>query len=67
MESGSSAVIFDSYVLSFWKMCISAQLIDSFPLMYGSWSWAKEKLSIPLEAHDKAQLNEIFLSFQAKT
>ena len=32
----------------------------------GPRSCDKENLSIPLEAHDKAQLSEIFLSFQAK-
>ena len=47
-------------------MHISAHLIESYPREYGSWSWAKEKLSIPLEAYDKAQLSEIFLSFLAK-
>ena len=33
-ERASSAVIFKSYVLSFWKMHISTQLIDSFPLTF---------------------------------
>ena len=47
-------------------MHISGQLIESFPLTYGSNSRAKEKLSIPLEAHDKAQSSKIFLSFQAR-
>ena len=42
-------------------MHISAHLIESYPREYGSWSWAKEKLSIPLEALDKAQSSEIFL------
>ena len=45
----------------FLKMHISTQLIHSFPLTYGMWSCDKEKLSIPLEAHHKAQLSEIFL------
>ena len=31
------------------------QLIDSFPTTYGPRSCDKEKLSIPLEPHDKAQ------------
>ena len=47
-------------------MHISAHLIESYPREYGSWSWAKEKLLIPLEVRDKAQLSENFLSFQAK-
>ena len=66
MERGLSAVIFQSYVLFCWKMHISAQLIESYPREYGLWSWAKEKLLIPLEVHDKAQWSEIFLSFRAK-
>ena len=44
-------------------MHISAHIIESYPREYGSWSWAKEKLSIPLEVHDKAQLSEIFQVF----
>ena len=36
------------------------------PREYGWWSCDKEKLSIPLEAHHKAQSSNIFLSFQAK-
>ena len=51
---------------SFFFPFFSSKLINSFPLPYSSWSWAKEKLSIPLEAHDKAQSGEIFLSFRAK-
>ena len=47
-------------------MHISAYLIESYPMEYGSWSWAKEKLSIPLEAHDKAQLSEILQVFLQK-
>ena len=47
-------------------MHISTQLIDSFPLTYGMWSCDLEKLPIRLEAHHKAQLSEIFLSFQPK-
>ena len=47
-------------------MHISAHLIESYPREHGSWSWAKEKLSIPLEAHDKAQLSEIFQVFLQK-
>ena len=43
-------------------MHISAELIDNFPLPYSPWSWDKEKLSIPLEAHHKAQSSELFLS-----
>ena len=35
-------------------------------MAYGSWSCGKEKLSIPLKAHHKAQSSDIFLSFQAK-
>ena len=42
------------------KMHISAQLIDSFSLPYGSWRWVEEKLSFPLEAHHKAQSGEKF-------
>ena len=38
----------------------------SYPMGYGWWSCGKEKLSIPLEAHHKAQSSEIFLNFQAK-
>ena len=38
----------------------------SFPLTYSPKSCDKEKLSIPLEVHHKAQSSEIFLSFQAK-
>ena len=40
--------------------------MDSFLKTYGLWSCDKEKMSIPLEAHHKAQWNEIILSFQAK-
>ena len=47
-------------------MHISAQPVGSFPLTYGMWGCDKEKLSIPLEAHHKAQLSEIFLSSQPK-
>ena len=47
-------------------MHFSAQLINSFPLLYGLWSWAKEEFSIPLEAHHRALSSEIFPSFQAK-
>ena len=47
-------------------MHISAQLIESYPRENGLLSCAKEKLSIPLEAHEKTQSSEIFLSFQAK-
>ena len=47
-------------------MHISAQLIESYPREYGSWSWAEEKLLIPLEAHDKARSSKIFLNFRAK-
>ena len=47
-------------------MHISAHLIESYPSEYGSWSWAKEKFSIPLEAHDKAQLSEVFQVFFQK-
>ena len=49
------------------KMHISTQLIKSYRREYGSWSCTKEKLSIPLEAHDKAQSSEIFLSFQSNS
>ena len=34
---------------------ISAHLIESYPRESGSWSWAKEKLLIPLEAHSRAK------------
>ena len=37
-----------------------------YPREYNWWSCGKEKLLIPLEAHDKAQSSDIFLSFQAK-
>ena len=37
--------------------------IESYQKEHGSWSCVKEKLSIPPEAHDKAQSSEIFLSF----
>ena len=47
-------------------MHISAQLIKSFPMAYGSWSCAKEKLLIPLEAHHVGSSSEIVLSFHAK-
>ena len=47
-------------------MHISAQLIDSFSMMYGSWSCAKELLLISLEAHDKAQSSKIFSKFLCK-
>ena len=33
---------------------------------YGWWSYGKEKLSIPLDVHHKAQLSDVFPSFQAK-
>ena len=39
-------------------MHISAKLIKSYRREYGSWSWAGEKLLIPLQAHHKAQLSE---------
>ena len=48
------------------KIHISTKLIQSYPREYGWWSCGKEKLSIPLEAHHKAQSSDIFLSFQAK-
>ena len=47
-------------------MHISAQLIQSYPREYAWWSCGKENLSIPLEAHHKAQLSDIFLSFPGK-
>ena len=62
----SSAVIFQCYFLFGRKMHISAQVIESYPRKYVSWSCGEEKLSIPLEAHHKAWLSEIFLSFHAK-
>ena len=37
--------------------------MDSFPTPYGARSCDKEKLSIPLEAHYKAQSSEIFYVF----
>ena len=67
MERGSSAVIFQSYVLSCWKMLISAQVIESFPMAYGSWSSAEEKLSIPLEPQYVGSSGGNFLSFRART
>ena len=60
-KKASSAVIFESYVLSCWKLHISTQLINSFPLTYSMQSCDLEKLSIPLEAHHKAQSSEIFV------
>ena len=42
-------------------MHISTQQIQSYPREYGWWSCGKEKLSVPLEAHHKAQSSEIFL------
>ena len=47
-------------------MHISIQLIQSYPREYDWWTCGKEKLSIPLEVHHKAQLSNIFLSFQAR-
>ena len=47
-------------------MHISALLIDSFPTDYCSWRCAKEKWSILLEAHDRAQSGENFQSFCSK-
>ena len=44
-------------------MHISAQLIESYPKEYGSGSCAKEKLSIPLEAHDKHSVEQKFSKF----
>ena len=41
-------------------------VIDSFPTEYGSWSCAKEKLSIPLEAHDKRSVGRNFSNFLCK-
>ena len=52
--------------MSCWKLHISTQVIDSFPLTYCPKSCDKEKLSIPLEPHHNAQSSEIFLSFQEK-
>ena len=48
------------------KFHFSTHVIDGFPLPYRQESCDKEKLSIPLELHHKAQSSEIFLSFQAK-
>ena len=48
------------------KLHILARLIESFQMTYGPKSCDKEKLSIPLEVHHKAQSSEIFLSFPAK-
>ena len=48
------------------KMHISTQLIQSYPREYDWWSCGEEKLSIPPEAHHKAQSSNVFLSFQAK-
>ena len=38
-------LFFLCYVLSCWKMHISALLIENFPREYGWWSWAKETFS----------------------
>ena len=62
----STLRIFYSYILYCWKMHISAHLIESYPSEYDPWSWAIEKLFIPLEAHDKAQLSENFQVFFQK-
>ena len=48
------------------KMHISNQLIPSYSRDYGWWRCGKENLSIPPEAHPKAQSSDVFLSFQAK-
>ena len=64
-ERASSAVCL-SYILSGWKLHISTQVIDSFPLTYGMRRCALENLSIPLEAHREVQWSKIFLSFQPK-
>ena len=48
------------------KIAYFNQVIDSFPVPYCPKSCGKEKLSIPLEAHHKAQSSENFLSFQPK-
>ena len=48
------------------KIAYSTQLIDSFPLTYGMRSCNLEQMLIPLEVHNKAQLSEIYLSFQPK-
>ena len=48
------------------KLHILARLIESFPTTYGPKSCDKEKLLIPLEAHDTAQSSENFLCFPPK-
>ena len=48
------------------KLHISTRLIDSFPLPCCPKTCDKEKMSITLEAHHKAQSSEIFLSFPPK-
>ena len=48
------------------KLHILARLIESFQMTYGPKSCDKDKLSIPVETHLKAQSSEIFLFFPAK-
>ena len=47
-------------------MHISAQLIESFPTEYGSWSCAKKKLLIPLGARGKPSFKRNFSKFSCK-
>ena len=64
MEKGLNAVIFFSLKLCPVKS--SAHLIESFPMEYGLGRCAKEKLPIPLEAHDNPSVERNVLSFRAK-
>ena len=43
------------------KLHVSNHLTQSYPIDYGWWSCGKEKFSIPLEAHHKAQSSDVFL------
>ena len=55
-----------NFLVPCWKLHISTQVIDSFPLPYSPKSCDKEKLSIPLEPHQNAHSSEIFPSFPPK-
>ena len=66
IERASSAVVFSLTSCCAENYIFQTQLIDSFPLIYGMWSSDLGKLSIPLEAHHKAQSSEFFLSLEVK-
>ena len=48
------------------KLHVLARLIERLATTYGQKSYDKEKLSILLEAHHKAQSSEIYLQFPTK-